>query len=102
MRVLVAEDDSTSRTILTTFLKKWGYDPVTVDTGKAALEVLSQPDAPRLAILDWMMPEMDGLEVVLRVRAQDVVQPAYIIMLTPQRLAKTKSSPGSRPERTTT
>jgi two-component system cell cycle response regulator len=82
MRVLIAEDDTTSRNILTTFLKKWGYDPVTANTGKAALEVLYQPGAPRLAILDWMMPEMDGLEVVRRVRAQEAPNPPYIIMLT--------------------
>jgi len=82
MRVLIAEDDLTSRTILTTSLKKWGYDTVAVDTGKAALDVLYQPDTPRLAILDWMMPEMDGLEVVRRVRAQEAPNPPYIIMLT--------------------
>jgi two-component system cell cycle response regulator len=82
MRVLIAEDDVTSRNILTTFLKKWGYDPVAVNTGKAALEVLHQPRAPRLAILDWMMPEMDGIEVVRQVRAQEACQPPYIIMLT--------------------
>jgi two-component system cell cycle response regulator len=82
MRILIAEDDLTARTILTGVLKKWGYDPVTVKDGQAAWEVLQQPDSPRMIILDWMMPGMDGLEVIKRARARSVEQPPYIILLT--------------------
>jgi diguanylate cyclase (GGDEF)-like protein len=80
--ILVAEDDLTARTILVGVLKKWGYDPVAVKDGQAAWDALQQPDSPRLLILDWMMPEMDGLEVIRRARAQFIEQPPYIILLT--------------------
>ena len=82
MRILIAEDDLTARTILTGILKKWGYDVMAVKDGKAAWEALQQPDAPRLVILDWMMPEMDGLGVIQLVRARISEQPPYIILLT--------------------
>lgn len=82
MRILIAEDDLTSRTILTAAMKKWGYEVVMVNDGQAAWEILQQPDAPWLVILDWMMPGMDGLEVIRRARVQYVEQPPYIILLT--------------------
>jgi len=82
MRILIAEDDLTARTILAGVLKKWCYDVVAVKDGQAAWEVLQQPDAPRLVILDWMMPGLEGLEVIRRVRAQVGEQPPYIILLT--------------------
>ena len=82
LRILIADDDLTARTILSGVLKKWGYAPVAVNDGQAAWEVLQQPDSPRLVILDWMMPVMDGLEVIRLVRARFIEQPAYIILLT--------------------
>ena len=82
MRILVAEDDPTTRTMLVGVLKKWGYDVVMVQDGQAAWELLQQPDAPRLVLLDWLMPGMDGLEVIRRVRALINDQPPYIILLT--------------------
>jgi diguanylate cyclase (GGDEF)-like protein len=82
MRVLIAEDDLTTRTILAGILKKWAYEPVVARDGQAAWDVLQQPDSPRLIILDWMMPGMDGLEVIRQVRARFVEQPPYIILLT--------------------
>ena len=82
MNILIAEDDLTARTILTGILKKWGYDVLAVKDGQAAWDVLQQPDCPRLVILDWMMPEMDGLEVIRRTRAEINETPPYIILLT--------------------
>jgi phosphoserine phosphatase RsbU/P len=82
VKILIAEDDLTSRTVLTAVLKKQGHDVEVTVNGAEAWEAVQQPDAPRLAILDWMMPEMDGPEVVRRVRAQQTDQPPYIIMLT--------------------
>jgi two-component system, cell cycle response regulator len=81
-RILIAEDDLTARIILAGVLKKWGYDPIVVKDGLAAWEILQQPDSPRLVILDWMMPGMDGLEVIRHTRAQLIEQPPYIILLT--------------------
>ena len=82
MRIMVAEDNPIERTVLSSVLRKWGYDVRTVDNGLAAWEVLQQPEAPRLVIMDWMMPGLDGLEVIRRVRALGGQQPPYIILLT--------------------
>jgi two-component system, cell cycle response regulator len=82
MRILIAEDDFTSRIILTAVLKKDGHEVVEAVNGADAWEALQKPDAPCLAILDWMMPEMDGPEVVSRVRALQTERPPYLIMLT--------------------
>ncbi len=82
MRILIAEDDFTSRTVLAGVLKKSGYEVTVTVNGAEAWEALQQPGAPALVILDWMMPEMDGLEVLRRVRALQTDRPPYIIMLT--------------------
>jgi diguanylate cyclase (GGDEF)-like protein len=82
MRILIAEDDFTSRTVLAGVLKKSGYEVTDTVNGAEAWEALQQSDAPALVILDWMMPEMDGLEVLRRVRVLQTDRPPYIIMLT--------------------
>lgn len=82
MRILIAEDSHTCRLILSGTLKQNGYDIVDTVNGMQALSIMLSPDAPRLAILDWMMPEMDGLEVVQQIRQQKTQLPPYIIMLT--------------------
>ena len=82
MRILIAEDDVTSRTVLLEVLKKQGHEVVVAVDGLQAWKALQQAQAPMLAILDWMMPEMDGLEVVCRVRTLQTDRPPYLIMLT--------------------
>jgi DNA-binding response OmpR family regulator len=82
MRILIAEDDFTTRTLLLNMLKKEGYEVMIAANGLEAWDALRQPDAPRLLLLDWLMPVMGGLEVVHRVRALPTEQPPYIIMLT--------------------
>lgn len=82
MRILIAEDDATSRIVLATVLTKDGYDVTATDDGGAAWEVLKKPDAPRLAILDLMMPGIDGMELVRRVRAIPSVAPPYLIIVS--------------------
>ncbi|MCX5756978.1 MAG: diguanylate cyclase, partial [Candidatus Hydrogenedentes bacterium] len=82
MRVLIAEDDLTSRNILAAILKKWGHDPVVTKDGAAAWNVLQQPDAPKLVLLDWNMPGMEGLEVCRRLRDNASSNPPYVILLT--------------------
>jgi diguanylate cyclase (GGDEF)-like protein len=81
-RILVAEDNLNARTMLANILKKRGYEVVAVPDGQATWEVLLQPDPPRLILLDWVMPGMDGLEVIRQVRARLIEQPPYIILLT--------------------
>ncbi len=82
MRVLIAEDDPTSSRVLEAVLKKQDYEVLAVADGDAAWELLRRDDAPRLAILDWMMPGMDGGEVCSKVRELDTQTPTYILLLT--------------------
>jgi diguanylate cyclase (GGDEF)-like protein len=82
MRILIAEDDFTSRAMLAAVLRKGGHEIQEANNGAEAWLVLQQPDAPAMAIIDWMMPEMDGLELVRRVRGLVTDQPPYLIMLT--------------------
>jgi sigma-B regulation protein RsbU (phosphoserine phosphatase) len=82
MRILVAEDDPVSRLLMKASLTKWGHEPVLTTDGTAAWTALQADDAPRLAILDWMMPGVDGLEVCRRARARPDAPPLYIILLT--------------------
>lgn len=82
MRILIAEDDLTSRILLDAVLKKAGHEVVQAVDGLEALRVLEGPDAPKLAILDWMMPKMDGLDIVRALRADERTNPPYLIMLT--------------------
>lgn len=82
MRILVAEDSQVSRFLLQANLKSWGHEPVITTDGTAAWEVLQREDAPSLAILDWMMPGLDGLEVCRRARGRTDARPLYIILLT--------------------
>jgi DNA-binding response OmpR family regulator len=82
MRVLIAEDDAVSRRVLAATLEKSGYEVVAVSDGAEAWAALQRADAPHLAILDWMMPEIDGVEVCRRVRALPAAAPPYLILLT--------------------
>ena len=82
MRILIAEDDLVSRTVLVSVLEKDGHEVTVTENGTDAWEVLRQPGAPPLAILDRMMPGLGGLEVVRLVRALPTELPPYLIMLT--------------------
>jgi phosphoserine phosphatase RsbU/P len=82
MRVLIAEDDPVSRRLLHASLVKWGYDVVVTEDGRRAWEAMAQPDPPMLLILDWLMPEMDGIQICCEARQLDVFRSAYIILLT--------------------
>ena len=82
MKILIAEDDATSRLLLETTLKQWGHEVVAASDGSQAWEVLQQEDTPHLAIFDWMMPGLDGVEVCRKARAQSQMAHLYIIMLT--------------------
>jgi DNA-binding response OmpR family regulator len=68
--------------LLEATLAKWGYEVVVTTDGLQALEVLSQPDAPSLAILDWMMPGLDGAQVCVKARELAGERLLYMILLT--------------------
>ena len=84
MDILVSEDDATTRAMLSALLKKWGHSVVLTGDGEEAWLRLQQESAPRLLLLDWMMPKMDGLELCRRVRkaVNDEEPYIYIILLT--------------------
>ena len=82
MKVLVAEDNPVSQSMLRALLTKWGYDVVAARDGLEAWCILESADEPRLAILDWMMPGMDGVELCRRVRGAAREPYIYILLLT--------------------
>lgn len=82
MKILIAEDDPVSRRLLEAALLKWGYEVIVTTNGKEAWEAIQAPDAPLLLILDWLMPEMDGIEICREARLHPSLQSAYIILLT--------------------
>jgi sigma-B regulation protein RsbU (phosphoserine phosphatase) len=81
-RILIAEDDRISRRMLKNILVDWGFDVVAACDGLEAWQILQSKDAPRLAILDWLMPGMDGLEICRQARALAKHDPLYLILLT--------------------
>ncbi len=82
MQILIAEDDFTSRSLLSAVLSKSGYDVIETENGADAWAVLQKTDRPPIAILDWMMPEIDGVNVIKRLRKKEKEQPVYVILLT--------------------
>ena len=82
MRILVAEDEIVSRRKLQLLLARWGYDVVAVEDGEAAWAELQLADAPRLAVLDWMMPHMDGVQVTRLLRGLSGRDHTYVILLS--------------------
>jgi two-component system cell cycle response regulator len=81
-RILVAEDDPVSRRMLRSFLEKWGYEVIQAADGTEALATLQSGDAPPLAVLDWMMPGMEGPEVCREVRKNSDRAYSYLLLLT--------------------
>ena len=82
MKVLVAGDAAITRKVLETSLVKWGYDVTAVKDGNEAWELLSRDDTPDIAIIDWMMPGMQGPEICRKARESLDFQVTYIILLT--------------------
>jgi diguanylate cyclase (GGDEF)-like protein len=82
LRILIADDDSFSRRMLKSTLERAGYDVVAVEDGTAASEMLCEPNGPRLALLDWMMPGVDGPGVIRMVRVRRGQQYVHMILLT--------------------
>src|SRR3989442_1178670 len=81
MRVLIADDEPVSRRHLEAALVSFGYDVVVTKDGQEAWQALRE-EAPPLAVLDWMMPGMDGIEICRRVRETPEITATYIILLT--------------------
>jgi phosphoserine phosphatase RsbU/P len=82
MKVLIAEDDSVTRKMVESILLNWGYDVVLACDGDEAWQALQHENAPNLAILDWIMPGMDGVELCRKIRETKSFHSLYIILLT--------------------
>ena len=83
MKILVADDDSISRMLMQRTLQKFGYEVLLAENGRTAAEILLRSDGPRLALIDWMMPELDGLGLCREVRSlQQEGGYIYIVLLT--------------------
>jgi two-component system, cell cycle response regulator len=80
--ILIAEDDPISRRILLSWLQKWNYHVTAVENGIDAWSILQQTDSPPMAILDWMMPGLDGIEVCRRIRCRQQDRYKYVLLLT--------------------
>jgi diguanylate cyclase (GGDEF)-like protein len=82
MKLLIAEDHVQQGHLLRDMLRQWGYDAVVVQDGLTALDILRAPDGPRLAVLDWIMPGLDGIQVCREIR-KDAERPyAYLVLVT--------------------
>lgn len=82
MRILIAEDDPTTLRLLETAVKDWGYEVMAVRDGNAAWDVLRSADSPPLALLDWMMPALSGIELCRKVRQESDAPFVYLVLLT--------------------
>lgn len=82
MKVLIADDSATSRAMLRKSLARWGYEVVMAEDGAEAWDILEKPDAPPMAILDWVMPHLTGPDVCRKVRETRREPYTYILLLT--------------------
>ena len=82
MRILIADDDRLSTVMLGRTLEQWGFEVAVAHDGAAAWDAIVGAKPPALAILDWMMPQIDGIELCRRVRATSLPSPVYLILLT--------------------
>jgi len=82
VRILIADDDRASTVMLGRTLERWDFQVVVAYDGAAAWEHISGDQPPALAIVDWMMPGIDGIELCRRIRAASLPSPVYVILLT--------------------
>ena len=82
MQILIAEDDETSRMILSSILKKKGYEVLVAKNGQEAIKLYESMEKPALVILDWMMPHFTGVELVKIFKQNDSSEVPYVLLLT--------------------
>lgn len=78
----MADDDPGTLRLVSALLEKIGYEPITVSSGEEALSILLRPGAPQIALLDWMMPDLSGIEVAKELRKRLTLRPVHVIMMT--------------------
>jgi two-component system cell cycle response regulator len=82
MKVLIADDEVVSRRLIESSVRRWGYTAIVAENGLEAAQILRQPDAPKLAILDWLMPGLDGLQLCRELRSHGEDAYTYTLLLT--------------------
>lgn len=82
MRLLIAEDNRAARHVLCKTVGRWGYEVIEAADGESAWSIMASPDPPRIAVLDWIMPGLDGVEVCRRLGESKDMPLIYVIMLT--------------------
>jgi DNA-binding response OmpR family regulator len=82
MKILIADDESATRRLVEALLIRVEHEVVVARDGNEAWDILQQPDAPQLAILDWMMPGMDGIKICHMLRERESDAYVYVIMLS--------------------
>jgi diguanylate cyclase (GGDEF)-like protein len=82
MKILIAEDDLAFQCLLAALVTKWGHEPVVASNGLEAWEYLQAPDGPRLALLDWVMPGLNGIDVCRQIRSRAFGGYTYVIIIT--------------------
>jgi len=85
MKVLIADDEPVSRRLLELSLSRWGYHAIVASDGLEVARILQQPDAPRLLILDWLMPGLDGVQLCRQIRDSQSESYTYVLLLTSKR-----------------
>jgi len=81
MRVLIADDDRLTTTLLSVALRKWGFEAIVAPDGESAWAAI-RDGRPHMAIVDWMMPGLDGPALCQRIRQDESTAPLYVILLT--------------------
>jgi len=82
MKIIFAEDDLVSFLILKDYFKKWNYDFIGTKNGEEAFELLKKDDCPKIALLDWMMPVMSGIDVIKKLTQLKLKYPVYKLIVT--------------------
>jgi len=82
VKILIAEDDITTRSMLQAILSKWDYEVISTSDGDKAWTITQTNNPPQLALLDWEMPGMNGLELCRKIKSLDLDTPIYVILLT--------------------
>jgi len=82
MRILIVDDDSVTRLALESLFKRRGFEVIAITEGEQAYQILAQEDAPRIAIIDWALPGMSGLELCRKLKDLDRTRRTHVIMLT--------------------
>lgn len=82
MKVLIAEDEYTTRLMVQVCLENWGYSVASVEDGLAAWEIMNRENPPEIAVLDWEMPGLNGLDLCKKIKAMERNCPAHVILLT--------------------